>query len=133
MRCVREGRNRAAFIADLEAAALTFLSDSAPLLEDPTPDRYFAALDTLIIRCALKYFRKGAKAPNVELEKRAEDRLALLRERRLIREKLGDAADEELKAVVEKLDLATKEARLIRRRIFWECKHSMIDELWDPL
>ena len=40
MRCVREGEDRVAFTADLEAAALSFLSDSAPLLEHPTPDRY---------------------------------------------------------------------------------------------
>ena len=93
MRGVRKGEIRVALIADLKAAALSFLSVSAHLLEDPTPDKCFAALDTLI-SCSLKYFRKGAKAPNVELEKRAEERLALRRERRLMREKLGDAADE---------------------------------------
>ena len=55
---VREGRQRREFIAELELVMEKFAEDNAMLLEDATPDRYFTAMDSAIIRCAHGFFGK---------------------------------------------------------------------------
>jgi hypothetical protein len=64
MQGLREGKDRETFIATLENDVADRLESSMQLLEQNIPDAYFARLDSTILRCALRFFRKnGGRKP----------------------------------------------------------------------
>ena len=128
---LRKGKHRREFIAALESEMETFIAESAPLLEQATPDSYFTQLDAVVIKCAQRFFSKSAARRNEEVDQLAERRLDLLRQRREIRSQLGNASAEEESRISLELDRVTKLSRGIRRQVAKAKQDGLIEELWE--
>ena len=132
VRGLREGLHRHGFIAALEEEMSTFLNESLPLLQLNTADAYFSAMDSLVIKVAQRFFKRGVQDPSPELEALKLQRIQLLERRRQLRAHMVDAEhQEEFDSVVAQLEHATKECRTLNRRLWKSKEHAMIEELWE--
>ena len=112
VRGLREGLHRHEFIAALEEEMSTFLNESLPLLQLNTADAYFSAMDSLVIKVAQRFFKRGVQDPSPELEALKLQRIQLLERRRQLRAHMVNAEhQEEFDSVVAQLEHATKECR----------------------
>ena len=129
---LHDGKDRHAFIQSLEEAMEQLITTSAPLLEKNTPDDFFVALDSTIIKCGLRFCGKQANAAeDPEVSKLKSLCLLLLARRRELRQSIVDCSTDELADVEARLAATSKACQTHNRKIGRAKQTALINELYE--
>ena len=131
-------KGRRDLMSVMEAAMASFLnSEAEDLLNQATPDEYFARLDAIAIEVGSKHFNPQDRY--CEHEAKYDEwrrlRLSLLAKRRELRGEVGEAMDKDLIAVAinvqKELDQVSAKCKSARIQLHAKREQALLDEIWE--